>query len=891
MAPILQSLTAQRFAEETLKRTAIIAFASLAVVCCCFSVLGNPSSTVSAQTGPANPALCYPHEPPHHRSVAEGSTERSPTPVQRGALRSASPAGDDSLHTSSALGGNRITQRGTCSASSAPPAPTNTGLTPHSEFPQSAPDLSGRTHKQAGFSALRNSRRRGRRTAAAIAEERRAILLNLESEIDAIAAGMHALMGRSEADGIGVIYARYSTDFQHSIGDQVRADFEWAICNRIYIPREHIFYDVAITGKKSNRPGLNQVRRAIETRAAQTLVVFTTSRLFRKGYQCVKFVEEDVVGIGARCVFIRSGLDTAGERWRLYLSIHTVIDESGTIQYVDGIRNAHIGYFVLGYVVSTLPYGFMGEDCDGPLTKRFLVRQKVAIDPETALWVRQIFRWYAEEGWGLTEILEKLNDEKAPCGPMSDGVTWTAMALRYVLANSCYRGWWAYGKGKNKWMPKQDYSKRVLRDKPLAEKQFENLRLVSDEIWYRAQVLLAKNKGKGGRKPKDGDTTRRPRILNGMLRCQEHSCPLKVAGTFGQHMVCMKCRVQPKAKRFLYTYLNRALALKLICGAIADAVREDEALVRDLQQPARAAAAESQKVDTGDLDTLRTKVAKLTRSIEFIQADPGETDRDLADSKAKVRALRGQRAAAEADVARIESAHERVVKVPTEADFRSWVEGLEGTLIAAAADGDPADAGELRQLLELLTGGEITVEQMGERLASRGWLRVRFTLRVAEACCNRLELGSRPDRPGKDVVLDIREETIAERHIQQVHDLYSQNVYIAEIAERLGIERHQVTDSIRIWAERHGEAVPDDGRTRRAGVRKVRNPSVAEQIAERAKELLDEDLLVAQIAERLGQCRDTVTQAIRHWYESRGLTMPDLRNRRKSLKVKNRPKE
>jgi len=190
-------------------------------------------------------------------------------------------------------------------------------------------------------------------------------------------------MSRCEADGVGVIYARYSTDFQHSIGDQIRANFEWAVRNRIFVPRELIFYDVAITGKKSNRPGLNQVRSAIETRAAKTLVVFTTSRLFRKGYQYVKIVEEDVVGAGARCVFIRSGLDTAGDRWRLYLSIHTVIDEAGTTQYADGIRNAHIGLFLAGYVVSTLPYGFMGVDCEGLLTKRFLTRQKVAIDPET----------------------------------------------------------------------------------------------------------------------------------------------------------------------------------------------------------------------------------------------------------------------------------------------------------------------------------------------------------------------------------------------------------------------------------------------------------------------------------------------------------------------------
>jgi len=766
------------------------------------------------------------------------------------------------------------------------------GFAPDTGSPRHPLLRPGRKRAPSGFGACRNNRRRLRRTAAVIAKERREVLIGLESEIDAIAAEMHALMSRSEADGVGVIYARYSTEFQHSIVDQIRANYEWAVRNRIFVPRELVFYDVAVTGKKSNRPGLNLVRGAMKTRAAKTLVVFTTSRLFRKGYQCAKLIEEDVVGVGGRCVFIRSGLDTAGEKWRLYLAIHNLIDEAGTTQYADGIRNAHISLFLAGCVVSTLPYGFMGEDCEGVLTKRSFTRQKVAVDPETSEWVRRIFRWYAVDRWTLTEILEELNDLKAPCGPMSDGVTWTAMAVRYVLANPCYRGWWSYGKGQNQWMSKQDYSKRILRDKPLAEKQFDGLRLVSDEVWYGAQVLLAEKAGKGGRKPKDGDTARRPRILNGMLRCREHGCPLKVAGAYGQYMVCMKCRVQPKAKRPLYTYLNRALTLRLICGAIADAIRGDGGLIRDLQEPALAAAAESQKIDTGDLNALRAAVAKLTRGIEFVQADPGETDRDLAESKARVKALRGERAVAEAELARIEGARLRVAKAPSEADFRDWIADLEGTLMAAAVGGDPTEAGALRQILELLTGGEIVVEQMGERRACRGWLRVRFAIRIAEACFRQLELGSRPAPREKEIVLDIREETIAERNIERVHELYEEGVLVTAIGKRLGIDRHQVTEAMRIRSERNGEAPPEDGRVRRGKMRdKLLSPPLFQRIADEAKALLDEDLLMEQIAERLGCCPDTVQAALRHWFESRGQTMPDMRNRRKTLKIKNRPKE
>jgi len=107
------------------------------------------------------------------------------------------------------------------------------------------------------FNAPRNNRRRGRRTAAAIAEERRAVLLDLEKEIDAIVAEMHAQMSAGEADGIGVMYARFSTNFQHSIGDQIRANFEWAVRHRIFVPRELVFYDTDQAGGSGERGAQN----------------------------------------------------------------------------------------------------------------------------------------------------------------------------------------------------------------------------------------------------------------------------------------------------------------------------------------------------------------------------------------------------------------------------------------------------------------------------------------------------------------------------------------------------------------------------------------------------------------------------------------------------------
>ncbi len=719
----------------------------------------------------------------------------------------------------------------------------------------------------------------------------------VEHDIDTLVAEMHARMSSGQADSTGCAYARYSTDFQHSIIDQLRGVFESAIQLGIFIPRAFVFYDTAITGKKSNRRGLNAVKHVLAKKSAKTLLVFTTNRFYRKSYNCSKFIEEEIVEQGLRCVFVRSGIDTGlDDKWRLPLQIQGLVDELGTSQYAPNIRAAHESLFAKGWVVTTLPYGYMGEDIAGPLTKRHLTRQMIAIDPELAHWVKKIFHWFVVEGRILARILEELNDQNVPPGPKSDGTFWTPQALHYLLTNSAYRGLWTYGKGESVWQSKKDYSKRVLRPTPLCEAQFENLRLVSDEIWFKAQEILASSPQRNaGRKPKDGDQATRPRILNGFLKCPTHRCPLKVGGAYGRWMFCPKCYALPKSKRPLYSYLRRDLTLRRICRAIADAIRADDTLVSDLIARCLTAAAEVQKDDDSrkDLTTLTTDAEKLTRTIIFTQSNPGETEHDLEESKSQLKMLRGKRANVRAEIARLTSTRERALRVPTEAEIRTWIDGLAATL-EAAASGDDADAGILRNIIELLTGGKIVVEQMGDRKPRCGWHRVRFELGLVEIGSSHFDLVQPANGSKREIVVDIRadpEARIAERHAEPAFVLYGQGMLVTAIAHRLGIERHQAAEAICIAHEHRDLPRPDDGRVRRGRVSdKFLKPPLFQEIAEEAKRLLDEGSLIEVIAERLRCNRDTVQAALKYWYSQRGELMPDMRNRRKTLAIKNRSK-
>ena len=75
------------------------------------------------------------------------------------------------------------------------------------------------------------------------------------AEIEAIAAEFHDRLSRESAESIGAIYARYTTRFQQSIGDQVRSLFEEAERLKIFIPVENVFFDTAAKGYSSRRPG------------------------------------------------------------------------------------------------------------------------------------------------------------------------------------------------------------------------------------------------------------------------------------------------------------------------------------------------------------------------------------------------------------------------------------------------------------------------------------------------------------------------------------------------------------------------------------------------------------------------------------------------------------
>ena len=132
------------------------------------------------------------------------------------------------------------------------------------------------------------SRRKGE-----IQRKRVELLEKTHAEIDSLVTSYHAQLAEQDAVAVGALYARYSTRFQDSIADQVRSLLEEALRQKIFIPREYVFFDLATRGCTSRRPGLDALRQGLADQRLRVLLVFATNRLFRKNYKALQFVEEE----------------------------------------------------------------------------------------------------------------------------------------------------------------------------------------------------------------------------------------------------------------------------------------------------------------------------------------------------------------------------------------------------------------------------------------------------------------------------------------------------------------------------------------------------------------------------------------------------------------------
>jgi DNA invertase Pin-like site-specific DNA recombinase len=682
------------------------------------------------------------------------------------------------------------------------------------------------------------------------------------------------------------VYARFSTRFQDSIDDQVRECREWAEENGYEVPEEYVFIDRAKRGGSSNRSGLAAMRQVIEDGKVNAVVIFATSRLFRKTYRALQFVHEEIVERGIRCVFVKSCIDTADKSdWETRLHVQSLVDEFQTRTAKSHIRAAHTGLFLKGRVFGTLSYGYRGEKILGEATRSGRSARMIAVDPETSPWVVRIFNWYVRERLSTSAVVRRLNERNAPLPPRCTKKRWTYLAVKTVLGNPRYRGLWQYGRTEAKWISKGDYVRQVEREEPLQSRQIEEWRIIDDETWFRAQELRANNPHNAGRRPVDGDRKSRPRLLNGLLRCGYHDRPLVAGGGQGRSAICPVCKEDGEGK--LYTLLDRRLAVEMICMKIAELIRDDAVLVAKIIETCRKAAEDEERPDEGKIEELKVQRAKLSQRIRDVLDLSADTDEDRSENNAKVTELRHQRVGIDADIARFDAAASKPVRIPTPGEVQGLLGDIGAELTEVVQSDGEATMARARRVIEIITGGKIMVYQAGPRQAQQGWLRGVFKVDVVKLVAENFGVHGVGSN-SIDVEIEFRKRPVHEQISDDVKAMWDTGLKYTEIAEKVGWSRNIVARSLAYWHDSRGLPVPDG---RRHVSRLKKGPRLAERIADRVMVLVGQQLPLKDIAAKLKTSRNRITEAIRIWHEKRGIPVPDGRTLRKLRSKKRKSRQ
>lgn len=296
---------------------------------------------------------------------------------------------------------------------------------------------------------------------------------------------------------IAAVYARKSTDQhvtdeQKSVARQIDHAHAYAARRGWTIDDAHVYVDDGISGAEfASRPGFMRLMTALTPRAPFTVLIMSeSSRLGREQF-ATGYALKQLSQAGVRCFSYLDDreivLDTATDKFMM--SAATFADdlerEKARQRVTDTMRRKALA----GHVTGGRVFGYTNHEVIGPDGKRSHV-ERVRHDEEAAI-VRRIFELSAT-GTGFTRIAKLLNEEGAACPRPAPGrpAGWAPTSVRAIVLRPLYRGEVVY----NTTRKKDPWGQRKTSDRPEHEwirSHAEALRIVSDDLWHRAQARLA----------------------------------------------------------------------------------------------------------------------------------------------------------------------------------------------------------------------------------------------------------------------------------------------------------------------------------------------------------------------------------------------------------------
>lgn len=230
------------------------------------------------------------------------------------------------------------------------------------------------------------------------------------------------------------------------------------------------FCDDGYTGTNFDRPGFNDMMKAVREKRVDCIIVKDLSRFGRDYIESGKYIQKIFPMLGIRFIAINDGYDSAdtgNQSNDFVLPFKNLINDSYCRDIsIKSRSNLEVkrrnGEFVNNFAV----FGYMRSPDD---------KHKLIVDEEAAVIVRNIFNW-KQEGWNAQQIANHLNklhfpspmEYKKKCGQnfrtsfkTKTTAEWSAVAVLRILKNPVYTGILEQGKTTT---PNYKVKTKVVKD-------------------------------------------------------------------------------------------------------------------------------------------------------------------------------------------------------------------------------------------------------------------------------------------------------------------------------------------------------------------------------------------------------------------------------------------
>jgi DNA invertase Pin-like site-specific DNA recombinase len=305
------------------------------------------------------------------------------------------------------------------------------------------------------------------------------------------------------------LYARYSCDQQRdtSIEDQLRRCRDVAKRQGIAIEDALVFTDAALSGTAKHtekREGYRALLDAWDNGKIDVILVDDFSRLSRDAVEQAHLVRRLESNRRVR-LLTANGVDTEQKNWQLQVGLLGVVGQQAIRDTQHLVVRGMLGQLERGYMIAAPAFGYALDRMFDTAGNRIGTHWK--IHESNAVIVLEIFERRGA-GQSMHQIARWLNDKNVPTqrkAKTPEGGYWRAARVRSLLANTVYRGEFTWN-GSAKTRAEAKKTGRELDVRVFSRPQ---LRIVSDELWYRCNENRISRSGYGGGK----------HVFAGLIKC------------------------------------------------------------------------------------------------------------------------------------------------------------------------------------------------------------------------------------------------------------------------------------------------------------------------------------------------------------------------------------